>query len=76
MEEILTKIIISLKLAPYITANASKLAKLTVKDRDEKIRQVWSQIKNRENITTTREVDNVVVVSAKEAFSKSGGKSE
>ena len=65
-----------LKLAPYITTNASKLARLTVKDRDEKIRQVWSQIKKRENITTTREVDNVVVVAAKEAFSKGGGKSE
>ena len=64
----------SLKLAPYISQNARRLAQLSRSKRDEEIRQVWSSIKRSNNLDTTPELDNTVISAAHATFSKRGSK--
>jgi hypothetical protein len=63
---------LGLKLAPYISEHYKRLSSLSRGEREEEVRRAWSQIKQRESIQTSKEVDNAVVVSAREAFALEG----
>jgi hypothetical protein len=59
-----------LKLTQFISDQASQLKRLGPKNRDERIRRAWAEIKQRDGITTPREIDNAVVSAANEALTK------
>lgn len=64
----------SLKLAPYISRNARRLAQLSREKRDEEIRKAWSSVKRANNLETSSELDNTVISAAHATFSKTGSK--
>ena len=61
-----------LKLAPYIAENLSQLGGLADRDRIEAIRKAWGELKRRENIKASPELDSAVITAATEAF-RGGG---
>ncbi len=63
---------LGLKMAPFLSSNQSELTNLSRGDRDEAIRDALAQLKQREDVTTTKEVDNAIIVSAREALSGEG----
>lgn len=57
-----------LKLAPYLDQNAKKLRSLPPRARVEEIRRAWSELKRREGIRSSPELDSVVVTSASQTM--------
>lgn len=60
----------SLKLTPFISENARRLAKISPAKRDEEIRKAWSTVKNTSKISTSPELDNSVISAALATFGK------
>ena len=62
-----------LKLAPVLAEKASALSKLDARERLEAVRQAWSEVKKREKISATPELDSAVVTAATETFRERDG---
>lgn len=60
----------SLKLTPFISDNARRLAQISLSKRDEEIRKAWSSVKKTSNIRTSPELDNSVISAALATFGK------
>lgn len=63
---------LALKLVPYLQQNASELAQLSRPERDERIREAWSDVKRQANVVTSKEVDGAIIGAANAAFAKRG----
>ncbi len=57
-----------LKLAPYLDRNAKRLKSLDPRVRVEEIRKAWSELKRREGIRSSAELDSVVITSASQTL--------
>lgn len=62
-----------LKLAPVLAQRASALGKLDARERLEAVRQAWSEVKKRENISASPELDSAVVTAATQTFRERDG---
>jgi hypothetical protein len=60
-----------LKLAPYLNHNAKRLRTLDPRARVEEIRRAWSELKKKEGIRSSLELDSVVITSASQTLRES-----
>jgi hypothetical protein len=63
-----------LKLALFLDRNAKRLQQLEPRARVEEIRRAWSELKRREGIQSSPELDSVVVTSASQTIRGGGGR--